>query len=99
MLQKPEKLLKPWHMGTHPRVLSKGFSMNTNMRGFVVFKNLCVLIFWTKVTSALENLILDVLILVASQSYLFRKQQLKNTIPLEYMALQYITVVRGNSTA
>ena len=25
---------KPWYMGTHLRVLSKGYQMNTNMTGF-----------------------------------------------------------------
>ena len=25
---------KPWHKGTHLRVLSKGYPMNTNMTGF-----------------------------------------------------------------
>ena len=32
--RKPEKWLKPWHMGTHLRVLSESFPMNTNMTGF-----------------------------------------------------------------
>ena len=31
---KPEKWLKPWQMGTHLRVLSESFPMNTNMTGF-----------------------------------------------------------------
>ena len=30
----PEKWLKTWHMGTHLRVLSKSYPMNTNMTGF-----------------------------------------------------------------
>ena len=29
-----QKCLKPWHMGTPLRVLSKSFPMNTNMTGF-----------------------------------------------------------------
>ena len=28
------KLLKPWYMGTHLRVLSESYLMNTNMTGF-----------------------------------------------------------------
>ena len=32
--KKLKKWLKPWHMGTHPRVLSEGYPMNTNMTGF-----------------------------------------------------------------
>ena len=44
-------------MGTHLRVLSENFPMNTNMTGFRWFpKNLCVLVLWTKVASALEGL-------------------------------------------
>ena len=35
--KKPEKLLKPWQMGTHLRVLSESFPMNTNMTGFQWF--------------------------------------------------------------
>ena len=34
MMQKSWKLLKPWQMGTHLRVLSKSIPMNTNMKGF-----------------------------------------------------------------
>ena len=30
----PEKWLKPWHMGTHLRVLSESYPMNINMIGF-----------------------------------------------------------------
>ena len=33
-------LLKPWHMGTHPRVLSESYPMNTNMTGFRWFSNI-----------------------------------------------------------
>ena len=32
--KKTEKWLKPWHMGTHLRVLFKSYPMNTNMTGF-----------------------------------------------------------------
>ena len=34
MMQKPEKLLKPWQMGTHLRVLHESYPMHTNMTGF-----------------------------------------------------------------
>ena len=34
MMQKHEKLLKPWHMGTHLKVLSESYPMNTNKTGF-----------------------------------------------------------------
>ena len=44
-------------MGTHLRVLSESYPMNTNMSGFRwFFKNLCILVLWTKVASALEGL-------------------------------------------
>ena len=56
--KKPGKLLQPWHMGTHMIVLSKSFQMNTNMTSFRLFsKNVCVLVLWMKVTSALEGLL------------------------------------------
>ena len=32
--KKSENLLEPWHMGTHLRVLSESYVMNTNMTGF-----------------------------------------------------------------
>ena len=42
---KPDKCLKSWHMGTHLKVLSEGYPMNTNMIGFRLFyKDLCVLV-------------------------------------------------------
>ena len=37
MMQKPEKYMKPWQMGTHLRVLSKSYQMNTNMIGLSWF--------------------------------------------------------------
>ena len=55
--KKAGKLLKPWQMGTQLRVLSESFPMNTNMTGFRWFsKNLCILVLWAKVASALEGL-------------------------------------------
>ena len=45
MMQKPEKWLKPWHMGTHLRALNKNYPMNTNMIGprwfSKIFASLC----------------------------------------------------------
>ena len=41
-------------MGTHLRVLSKSYPMNTNMTGFRWLSKICIL--WTKVASALEGL-------------------------------------------
>ena len=42
MMQKHAKRLKPWHIGTHLRVLSDSFALNTNMTGFRMFlKNRC----------------------------------------------------------
>ena len=56
--KKTEKWLKPWHMGTHLRVISKSYSMNTNMTGFrgfsKVFTSFC---FGPKVVTALVGLI------------------------------------------
>ena len=44
-------------MGTHMKVLSESFPMNTNMTGFRCFpKNLSVFLFWMKVASSLEGL-------------------------------------------
>ena len=44
--------------GTHLKFLSKSLPMNTNMTGIgMVLKNLCFLVLWTKVASALEGLI------------------------------------------
>ena len=55
--QNLQKLLKPWHMGTHLRVLSKRYPMNTNMTGFGwCFKNLCVRVLLSKVALELEGL-------------------------------------------
>ena len=44
-------------MGTHLRVMSKSYPMNTNMAGFRCFSEIFVL--WTKVASALEGLALS----------------------------------------
>ena len=36
----PQKWLKPWHMGTHLRVLCKSYPMNTNKTGFRWFSKI-----------------------------------------------------------
>ena len=52
-----KELLKPWHMGTHLRVLNKSCPMSTNMTLFRwFFKVLFFLVLWTKVALALEEL-------------------------------------------
>ena len=44
-------------MGIHLIVLSESYPMNTKMTGFrCFFKNLCILVLYTKVASALEGL-------------------------------------------
>ena len=50
MKKKLKNWLKPWHMGTHRKVLSMSYLMNTTWQGL----NVCVLELWTKVASALE---------------------------------------------
>ena len=52
MLQKNLKLPKPWHMGTHLRVLGESYPMNTNMTGLRLFSK----IFATKIALALKRL-------------------------------------------
>ena len=53
--KKPEKSLKPWHIGTHMKVLSESYQVNTNMTGFRWFSKIFfVLVLWTQVASALE---------------------------------------------
>ena len=37
-MQKPEKRLNPWHMGTHMRMLSESYLMTTNMTRFDGFQ-------------------------------------------------------------
>ena len=44
-------------MGTHQRLLSESYLMNTNMTRFRFSKNLCILVLWTKAALALEGLI------------------------------------------
>ena len=49
--KKAGKWLKPWHMGTHLRVLSDLSNEYQHDRVLMVYKNLCMLVFWTKVVS------------------------------------------------
>ena len=57
--KKPEKLLKPWQTGTHLRVLSKSYQNEyQHNRVSMFFKKSWILVFWTKVASALEGLML-----------------------------------------
>ena len=47
-------------MGTHLRVLSESFPMNTNLTGFRWFSNtFCIFLPWAKVASALQGLMLN----------------------------------------
>ena len=39
-MQKPEKWLKPWHVGTHLGVLIENYPINTNMTGFRWFSKI-----------------------------------------------------------
>ena len=45
MQKKSERCLKPWNMGTHLRILSESYPMNTNITGFKwfsrIFASLC----------------------------------------------------------
>ena len=44
-------------MGTHLRALGENFPMNTTHdRVYMFFKNLCILVLWTKVASAFKGL-------------------------------------------
>ena len=43
-------------MDTHLRVLIKSYLMNTNMTVQMGFNNLCILVLWMKLASALEGL-------------------------------------------
>ena len=49
MMQKTEKWMKSWHMGTHLRVLNKCYPRTTNMTVSVkmVFKNLFINLYAT----------------------------------------------------
>ena len=46
-------------MGTHMRLLSESYPMNTNMTGFRCFSNICILVLWTKLASALEGIFIS----------------------------------------
>ena len=47
-------------MGTYLRVLSESYPMTTNIKGF--FKNMCFLLLWMKIASALEGLSMNGLV-------------------------------------
>ena len=51
LCKKPEKWLKPWHLGIYLRVLGESYPMNTSMTARVQmgFKNLLDFVHWTKV--------------------------------------------------
>ena len=77
-------------MGTHLRVLSKSYPMNTNMTGFGWFsKNLCVLVRWMKVASALVGLIDLCRVRPKSFIFAFKSNQLPHLF-LKEMNIMYI---------
>ena len=57
---KPEKWLKPWHMGIHLRDLGESFLMNTNMTGFGWFSKIIDVLglSWHVVNECLYNHVL-----------------------------------------
>ena len=46
LCKKPLKWLKPWHMGTHLRVLSENCPINTNMTGLRWFSKIFAFLFF-----------------------------------------------------
>ena len=57
MTKTPEKQLESCRMGTHLRVLSESYPMNTNIKGISWFSKIFAsLYFGAKVASALEGL-------------------------------------------
>ena len=57
MTQKPLKILKPWHMGTHLRAFNENIPMETITTSFKWFSNcFCIVVFWTIVAFTLEGL-------------------------------------------
>ena len=46
--------MKPWHMGTHLRVLSKCYPMNTSMKGFRALE------LWAKVARTALGELMDI---------------------------------------
>ena len=59
MKEKTEKLLKPWHVGTHLKILNASYPMNTNTTEF----GLSVRVLRRKVASAMEGLILSLFLI------------------------------------
>ena len=76
--KKLEKWLEPWNMGTHMRVLSESYPMNTNMTGLDGFLKSLYLWFWVKVDLALEGLVQE---LNVSSAGLLHQQQ-KPLLPI-----------------
>ena len=64
-------------MGTHLRVLSKSYPMNTTCQGLYGFKNISVPVVWTKVASALEVLTHSCLTLTMLRLLLSKAQGFK----------------------
>ena len=56
--KKTKKLPKPWQMGTHLRDLNESYPCNEYQHSLDrwFLKNLCILVLWTKVASALDGL-------------------------------------------
>ena len=60
-MEKRGKLLKPWHMGTHLRVLSESYPMTTDMAGFRWFsKNSVSLLEFEGLTILCQQIMLAV---------------------------------------
>ena len=79
-------------MGTHPRVLSESYLMNTNMTGFRRLSEIFVL--WTKAALAVEGLIDNVLQFHLGPNYL-SKGQIYNLEPGPvYLIIKYIVPAR-----
>ena len=55
LCKNPEKLLKPWQMGTHLRVLSESYPKNTNMTGFRWFSTIFESLFFGRKYIQHEN--------------------------------------------
>ena len=56
---------------------SESYLMNTNMTWIKKIKNLCILVRWTKVASALEGFTMNAEILMIDINYKIRKSQTK----------------------
>ena len=62
--KKPDKLLKPWQMGTHLSVLGESFSNEyQDARVSMFFQESCIRLLLMKVVSALEGFRIKILLL------------------------------------